>query len=157
MKDFTAAEYIRPIVEEIKERYTPDYTPAALEMLNCIVVLKRIRSRDALAIRTPDKGGFYYSGPAARKVYKALADYAAAAETEPGELDRWTWEEHKRIQEAIRAALIQEYRNPWKHTDTRAAALKILYSLPGYAEAKLDTKNYIYDALSSKLKALQNA
>lgn len=157
MKDFTTPEYITPIIEEIKTEYSPEYSPAALSALDCIVILNKKRSRNSLAIRTPDKGGFYYSSPATRKVYKALAEYAAAAETEPGELDRYTWEEHKRIQEAIRAALIKEYRNPWKHTDTRAETLKTLYSLPGYAAATRDTKNYIYDALHNKLNALQNA
>lgn len=157
MKDFTTPEYINPIIEEIKTEYSPEYSPAALKALDCIVILNKKRSRNSLAIRTPDKGGFYYSSPATHKVYKALAEYAAAAETEPGELDRWTWKEHTRIQEAIRAALIQEYRNPWKHTDTRAETLKTLYSLPGYAAAARDTKSFIYDALHSKLNALQNA
>lgn len=157
MKDFTTPEYIIPIIEEIKTAYTPEYSPAALKALNCIVILNKNRSRDCIALRTPDKGGFYYSSPATSKVYKALTNYAAAAETEPGELDRYIFEEHKRIQEAIRAALIQEYRNPWKHTDIRAETLKTLYSLPGYAAAARDTKNFIYDALHSKLNTLQNA
>jgi len=152
MKDFTTPEYITPIIEEIKTEYIPDYSPAALSALDCIVILNKKRSRNSLAIRTPDKGGFYYSSPATRKIYKALAEYAAAAETEPGELDRYTWNEHKRIQEAIRAALIQEYRNPWKPTRTP----RVIYSPTECAAAAQDTRIFIHDAFYSKLDTLQN-
>ena len=152
MKDFTTLEYITPIIEEIKAAYTPEYSPAVLSALDCIVILNKKRSRNSLAIRTPDKGGFYYSSPATRKVYKALAEYAASAETEPGELDRWTWKEHTRIQEAIRAALIKEYRNPWKTTHTP----RFIYSPKEYAATAQDTKIFIYDAYYSKLDTLQN-
>lgn len=79
MKDFTTPEYIAPIIEEIKTEYSPEYSPAALSALDCIVILNKKRSRNSLAIRTPDKGGFHYSSPATRKVYKALADYAAVS------------------------------------------------------------------------------
>lgn len=150
MKDFTTPEYIAPIIEEIKTEYSPEYSPAALRALDCIVILNKKRSRNSLAIRTPDKGGFYYSSPATRKVYKAVADYAAAAETEPGELDQWTWKEHTRIQEAIRAALIKEYRNPWKATHTP----RIIYSQKEYAATAQDTKIFIHDAFYSKLDTM---
>lgn len=36
----------------------------------------------------------------------------------------------------------------------RETALNIAYSIPGYREAKLDTKNYIYDAIKNSLEKL---
>lgn len=38
--------------------------------------------------------------------------------------------------------------------DIRTEALNILYSLPGYKEAELKTKNYIYDELIKKLDSI---
>ena len=109
MKTFTTPEYITPIIEEIKTTHTASYSPATLAALNCIVLLKKNRSRDALALRTPKKGGFFYWSETVKALYKDLESWTQAAETEPGELDRYMYTEHKRIQEAIRAALIETY------------------------------------------------
>lgn len=41
-----------------------------------------------------------------------------------------------------------------KMKDTRTEALNILYNIPGYKEAELETKNYIYDELIKKLNKI---
>lgn len=40
--------------------------------------------------------------------------------------------------------------------DTRAAALKIAYSIPGYADGSVEAKNYIYDTIILKITGLIN-
>ena len=109
MKDFTTPEYITPIIQEIKATYTPEYHQSVLNALRCIVVLNKNGSRDALAIRTPAEGAFYITNRATRKVYAELKAWKEAAETEPGELDRWKYNEEFRIMETVRVALIAEY------------------------------------------------
>lgn len=112
MKDFTTPEYIAPIMDEIRTLYKPITDRATCTCLDCIVLLQKRTSRDALAVREPSKGAFYYSGPAARDLFRKLDEWTQAAETEPAELDRWKWYEQKNIMEAIRTALIDEYRRP---------------------------------------------
>ena len=38
--------------------------------------------------------------------------------------------------------------------DPRLVALKLAYSIPGYADADLKTKNFIYDAIIKKVRGL---
>ena len=38
--------------------------------------------------------------------------------------------------------------------DPRLVALKLAYSIPGYADADLKTKNFIYDAIIEKVRGL---
>lgn len=35
--------------------------------------------------------------------------------------------------------------------DPRLIALKLVYTIPGYQDADLETKNFIYDAVSAKV------
>ena len=114
MKTFTAPAYLAPIMEEIRTIYKPITDETTRACLNCVVLLQKKTSRDALAVREPSKGAFYYSGPAARDLFRQLDEWTAAAETEPAELDQWKWREQSRIMEAIRAGLIEEYRRPKK-------------------------------------------
>ena len=109
MKAFYTPEHIAPILEEIRNEWKPETAPEVLAALNCEALLNRKRSRDYMAIRTPEKGGFYYTGKAARHLLRELAAWTEAAETEPGELDGWMYAEERRIMEAVRAALIEEY------------------------------------------------
>lgn len=51
--------------------------------------------------------------------------------------------------EPIRTELI-------KAANIRAEALDIAYSIKGYKEAPLDTKNFIYDAINKALSAVEN-
>lgn len=39
--------------------------------------------------------------------------------------------------------------------DARLVALKLAYTIPGYQDASLETKNSIYDLIIEKVKALQ--
>lgn len=41
-----------------------------------------------------------------------------------------------------------------KYTDIRILTLKILYSIPGYASADLEIKNYFYDILKNRIEKL---
>lgn len=41
-----------------------------------------------------------------------------------------------------------------KYTDTRILTLKILYSIPGYASADPETKNFFYDILKARIEKL---
>lgn len=115
MKSFATPKYITPVLEEIKARYTPEYSPATLAALNCAVLLKRNRTREYIAIRENDRS-FYYSDNGRSAAMKALfADLKAwteAAETYAGELDGWSYQEERRIMEAVRDALIKEYGKP---------------------------------------------
>lgn len=43
-----------------------------------------------------------------------------------------------------------------KYKDTRILTLKLLYSIPGYQDASIATKNYCYDILKSKLDGLKS-
>jgi hypothetical protein len=43
---------------------------------------------------------------------------------------------------------LQRFRDP------RLIALKLVYTIPGYADASLETKNYIYDLVSAKVRSL---
>ena len=109
MKAFYTPEHIAPIMDEIRRTWKPTGSKAAREYLHCEALLQKRGGRDFMAIRIPERGGFYYTGPAARQLIKELAEWTKAAETEPGELDRWLYQEEQRIMEAIRAALIDEY------------------------------------------------
>ena len=54
------------------------------------------------------------------------------------------------------AAFTQEevLRSLLRLNDSRLITLKIVYGIPGYADASLETKNYIYDMVSAKVKSL---
>lgn len=39
--------------------------------------------------------------------------------------------------------------------DERLITLKLVYTIPGYQDASLETKNSIYDLIIEKVKALQ--
>ena len=113
MKRFYTAEYIEPVISEIKTLYKPVYSQKVLKALDCKVLLQKRNARDSIAVRTPDKGGFnYYSGNAIKALFKDLAAWKQAAETYQGELDAWSYQEERRIMEAIRNALIREYAKP---------------------------------------------
>lgn len=38
--------------------------------------------------------------------------------------------------------------------DPRLVSLKLAYSIPGYADATRETKNYVYDAIRNKVLSL---
>ena len=109
MKAFYTPEHIAPIMDEIRRTWKPTGSKAAREYLNCKALLQRRGGRDFMAIRAPEAGSFYYSGPAMKALLKDLTEWTEAAETEPGELDAWMYHEERRIMEAVRAALIEEY------------------------------------------------
>ena len=54
------------------------------------------------------------------------------------------------------AAFTQEevIRSLLRLKDQRLITLKVLYGIPGYADASLETKNYIYDMVSAQVKSL---
>lgn len=56
------------------------------------------------------------------------------------------------------AAFTQEEvtRSLLRLKDPRLITLKVLYGIPGYADASLETKNYIYDILSAKIQSLSD-
>lgn len=56
MKRFNTPECIAPVLNEIKALYTPEYSPATLIALDCVVVLNKRHTRDSIAVRTPDNG-----------------------------------------------------------------------------------------------------
>lgn len=39
--------------------------------------------------------------------------------------------------------------------DLRLITLKLVYTIPGYADASLETKNYIYDLFMEKVRSLK--
>ena len=56
------------------------------------------------------------------------------------------------------AAFTQEeiIRSLLRLNDPRLITLKVLYGIPGYADASRETKNYIYDILSAKVQSLSD-
>jgi len=38
--------------------------------------------------------------------------------------------------------------------DQRLITLKLVYTIPGFADASLETKNYIYDMVAEKVRSL---
>lgn len=114
MKRFDTAANIAPILDEIRSIYRPVYTPEALKALDCIVLLQKRKGRDCYALRTPDKGAFYYYGESMKNLFSEIAQFAEAAETYTGELYGWMYAEERRVMEAVRTALIDEYRKPRK-------------------------------------------
>ena len=111
MRRFDTPENIAPIFAEIKAFYTPVNNPAALVALDCVALLQKNRTRNYMAVRTPERGGFYYHSRVTLELFKELDAWTQAAETEPGELDAWRYQEEHRIMEAVRAGLIREYAN----------------------------------------------
>lgn len=109
MKSFTTPEYINPILEEIRRSYTPQYNKKSLAALDCVVLLQKRKGRDCIALRTPNKGAFYYYSDTVKSLFSEVRSYAEAAETYAGELDTWRFQEQQRIMEAVRAALLEEY------------------------------------------------
>lgn len=107
MKDFTTKEYITPIIDEINALYKPITEKAILEALHCDLLLQSKHTKNAYAVRA--KQPFYYSFGLADKLFKTVEKYASTAETENGELDTWLYSEKKRINEAIRDALLLKY------------------------------------------------
>ena len=49
-----------------------------------------------------------------KNLFSEIAQFAEAAETYAGELDGWMYAEERRAMEAVRTALIDEYRKPRK-------------------------------------------
>ena len=41
--------------------------------------------------------------------------------------------------------------------DLRLITLKLVYTIPGYGDASLETKNYIYDLFAEKVRSLKEA
>lgn len=41
--------------------------------------------------------------------------------------------------------------------DRRVEALRLAYSIPGYKETSIETKNYIYDAIIRAMKGVKTA
>ena len=109
MKDFTTPEYIKPVISEIFNDYKVESThPATLKALDCIAVLQQKKGRGCIAIRTPEKGGFnYYGHPAINHLLKEIDLFSEMVETYPGQLDNWTYQEERRIMEAIRHGIIE--------------------------------------------------
>ena len=54
------------------------------------------------------------------------------------------------------AAFTQEKmrRDLMKLSDPRMITLKVLYSIPGFSDASRETKNYVYDVVSAKVRGL---
>ena len=109
MKDYTTPEFINPILNEIKALYTPIIDKTVNAALNCDLLMQSNHTRNAYIIRAGAPFYYYSTSPATKALYKELDEYTKAAETEPGELDTWKYAEEKRIQNAIRDAIIKEY------------------------------------------------
>lgn len=109
MKEFTTPEYITPIIGEINAFYTPIIDKTVNAALNCNMLLQSNHTKNALVIRAGQPFYYYAGSPTTKELYRELKSYAEAAETYPGELDRWMWDEKTRIQNAIRDAILAKY------------------------------------------------
>lgn len=111
MKRFDTPAYIKPIIDEIRGRYKPVTDKQLLNYFHCELILDNPKTREFIAVREADKTFYYYSS-STRALLATVDDWKRAAETYTGELDRWFYQEERRIMEAIKAALIAEYTTP---------------------------------------------
>lgn len=113
MKAFYTPEHITPIIAEINAFYKPITDRVVMRALNCDLLLQSNTTRNAYTVRAGQP--FYYNRGAVKELMQEVRDYAKTAETEPGELDDWTWNEQNRIMCAIRDALLKKYTGGQTH------------------------------------------
>lgn len=112
MKDFTTADYIRPIIDEISGKYFIDRpTKEVKAIFKCDLELSPIdgsndryfinKDRDTLL---PDIYQFLY-------VFQEITQFTKAVETYPGELDQWEDHEKDRVIKATYNELLRQYNN----------------------------------------------
>lgn len=115
MKDFTTAEHITPILEDIERHFFIDQAPKIKFLNNINIVLS--------AADEPGPGvTCYLIGPenpenipttaALLNLYNEIDEYTEAVETYPGELWIWSSKEKDRATLAAGTALIKKYSGP---------------------------------------------
>ena len=110
MKDFTTADYIKPIVDEISRKYYIDRpTKEVKAIFKCDLELSPASgSNDIYFINSdrdtllPDIYKFLY-------VFQEITLFSKAVETYPGELDQWQDREKDRVIKATYNELIKQY------------------------------------------------
>lgn len=108
MRSFTTPENIRPIIEEIKQKYIFKVDQNTRAYFNSDLILYNPETREIIPIS--HNTDFYISD---LKSYKMLCNdinyYTAAAETSPGELDTWQSREKERIFLVVRNTLLNDH------------------------------------------------
>ena len=112
MRDFTTN--IDNIVDDIKSKYLIENKPDICEYLSADLLLLEPLDGENIGrnvIRISHKEDFYISGiKSLRKLFWDIEDYVQAAATYSGELDTYESNEKKRVLNAIRDALIKEFK-----------------------------------------------
>ena len=108
MKSFTTPEYIKPVIEAINANYqliTDPQIKLYFDMVanKCSFVIGwNTENRFKGVYRNIPLDYF----PEFKKAYQEIDQFAEAASTYPGELDRWSDNEKLRFNEAVKVALI---------------------------------------------------
>lgn len=111
MKAFNTPEYIKPVIQAIKETYK------IITDKHIKVYFDTIENKCSLVIAWTDENKFrgIYKGlpldylPEFKKVYAKIDNFAEAASTYPGELDEWSDREKLRFNETVKQSLIELY------------------------------------------------
>lgn len=115
MKDFTTAEHIAPILEDIESHFFIDQAPQIKFLNNINIVL-------TAADETGPGVTCYLIGPenpenipitsALINLYRSIDEYSEAVETYPDELWIWSSREKDRATIAAGTALLKKYTGP---------------------------------------------
>lgn len=108
MKSFTTPEYIKPVIEAISTNYILITDPQTKVYFNT----NANKCSFVIGWNTENRFKGVYKNipldyfPEFKKAYQEIDQFAEAASTYPGELDRWSDYEKLRFNEAVKIALI---------------------------------------------------
>lgn len=110
MKDFTTAEHIKPIIEEIEQKYFIDRTTPEVKAIfkSDIVLTPADGSRNAYFI-TADRDTLLPNIYKFIALYQQITRYCEAVETYAGELDIFCEHEKDRARAAVYNTLLRQY------------------------------------------------
>lgn len=112
MRDFTTN--IEPVIDDIKSKYVIDNNPDICNYLQADLLLLEPLTGAEIGrnvIRISSKEDFYISNiKSLRQIFWDIEDFSAAVSTFTGELDSWEKNEKQRVLNAVRDALINEFK-----------------------------------------------
>ena len=111
MKDFTTADYIKPIVDEISRKYYIDRpTKEVKAIFNCDLVLTPAaeNTRNRFLIN-PDRDTLLPDIYQFLHVFQEIKLFSKLVETYPGELDQWQDREKDRVIKGTYNELLRQY------------------------------------------------
>ena len=115
MKDFTTAEHITPILEDIESHFFIDQAPQ-IKFLNNINIVLTAADETGPGVTCfligPENAENIPYTKALKELYHKIDLYCEAAETYAGELDNWSSRQKDIVRAAAGTALIKKYSGP---------------------------------------------